>query len=186
MNKTLLFTTVFVALFLNVFFPLSVFASHQTPKTYDYLIATGFLCGLPEPNPCPAVARGSNGDTIEITGQGTLSINPDAVSGGGTFVHKDTAGNVIGSGTWTATKLVNFRSWGTQAGLPPNFEGGRAKIRIHLTPSGGGPGFDGVLKIFCTIGDFPQSAHEGVELVLWRGPNFTEKVSGLTLFIRTN
>lgn len=167
-------------------YPSLVHASHNEGTSYEYLIATGALCSLPEPNPCPVVMRGENGETIEITGQGTLTVNPDSVTGGGNFVHKDNAGNVLGIGTWTATELVSFRSWGTQGDLPPNFEGGRAKIRVHLTPDGGGAGFDGSLRIICTIGDFPSSSHEGVELTLWRAPNFTEKVSGLTLFIRND
>jgi len=76
---------------------------------------------------------------------------------------------------------------GTQADLPPNFEGGRAKLKVHLAPSGGGEGFFATLRIICAVGDFPESAHdqEGVELSVKHGPKFKEQVSGFTLFIRT-
>lgn len=184
-GKTFLKTLLILPLtLLFSIFPTAVFASHQPTTTYDYLIGTGLLCDLPFPNPCPAISMGNTGDKIEITGQGTLSINPKSVTGGGSFVHKDASGNVIGSGSWSADDLIGFRSWGTQPDLPANFEGGRAKIRVHLTPSTGGEGFDGTLRIICAVGDFPSSAEEGVELTLRHAPNFTDIVSGLTLFIR--
>ncbi|MBI3282633.1 hypothetical protein HYZ70_00980 [Candidatus Curtissbacteria bacterium] len=177
--------TFVVSLFL-VPFSNQVSANHQTGKL-NYLIGTGVLCGLPEPNPCPAISMAKNGDTIEVAGEGTIDLDAKSVTGGGTFVHKDEDGNVLGSGDWHAMDLVNFRSWGTQDDVPAGFEGGRAKIRIHLAPSGGGEGFFATMRVICAIGDFPESAHdqEGIELNIRRGPNFKEQVSGLTLFIRT-
>ena len=167
-------------------FPAVVFAGHKTPETgeYQFLVGSGLLCGLPIPDPCPVVTKGANGDIVEITGAGTITLGSDSATGGGTFVHKDGDGNVIGAGTWTVTELVTFKSWGTQADLPADFEGGRARMRVHLT-STTGIELDATLKIACLIGDFPSTAKEGIKLRLRGAPDFDEEVSGATLFIRT-
>src|SRR5437879_325063 len=48
-----------------------------------------------------SVARAANGDTVEISGDGTFSLQPKSVSGeGGTFTHRDPAGNIRAVGTW--------------------------------------------------------------------------------------
>jgi len=41
---------------------------------YNFLIASGFLCDPDDSTACPAVARASNGETIEINGAGTLGL----------------------------------------------------------------------------------------------------------------
>ncbi len=146
--------------------------------TYRYLIGTGLLCGL-APSACPDVAMAPNGDTIVLTGSGTLSIHPKSVTGGGTFVHKRGAATV-GSGTWTATQLLSFVGYGCGgAGLPANFCGGRAIIRVHLSA-----GLDAILQVDCLIGTFPAGAIEGVRLAVPGALNFNKEVSGFTLFIR--
>jgi len=94
-----------------------------TPRTY--LLGTGGIEG-------PDIAEASNGHTITIIGTGTLTPKPKAVTGSGTFVHKDASGVVLAAGTWTAVQLITFVSYGT---LPPpdqNFEGGKAE---HSCPS---------------------------------------------------
>ena len=150
-------------------------------RTYHYIIGTGLLCGL-DPSACPAKARATvNDDIIELRGEGTLTIHPKSVTGGGTFVHKDAAGNVLGSGTWTAMDLLSFKSYGTSPGFPPTFEGGLSLMRIHLT--GGSASFDGILQVDCLIGKFPAGAIEGVRLAV-PGLNFNKEVSGFTVFIR--
>ena len=153
--------------------------------TYNYLTGSDFLCGL-SPDACPDVASASNGDTISITGSGTLSIHPESVTGSGTFTHKDASGTVKGAGTWTAQQLLSFVSYGTSPGLPPTFEGGKALVLIHLSPNAGGSGFDAVLRITCLVGSPPAGAHEGIRLNVQDVINFNKEVSGLTLFIRTS
>lgn len=153
-------------------------ANHET-ETFDYLIGADPVHG-------PVISRASNGDTIEIMGQGTLSIKPKSVSGGGTLVHKDEDGNVVGTGTWKAAKLLSFVPWGTTEGFPENFEGGKAIIQVMLKPDGIDEEFEGILRFECLIGDFPASAEEGAKLWVRGGPNFREVVSGDTLFIRTD
>jgi len=135
---------------------------------------------------CPDVASAPNGDTITIAGQGTLSIHPKSGTGGGSFIHKNASGTVLAQGTWTAQQLLSFVSYGTMPGVPPNFEGGKALVRIHLSPSTGGAGFDGVLRITCLIGSPPAGANEGIRLNVQGVINFNKEVSGNTLFIRTS
>jgi len=153
-------------------------SAQSATVTYDYLAGSGLLC----PAGCPDVASAPNGDTITIAGSGTLSIHPDSVTGGGTYIHKDASGTVLDQGTWTAQQLLSFVSYGTAPPFPPNFEGGKALVSIHLSPSTGGAGFDGVLRITCLIGSPPAGAHEGIRLDIQEGINFNKEVSGDTLF----
>ncbi len=92
----------------------------------------------------------------------------------------------MGSGTWTALQLLSFNSFGSGAaqGVPPQNEGGQALIRIHLSPSAGGPGFDAILRVTCLLGSPPVGAQEGIRLAVQGGPNFNKEVSGETDFIR--
>ena len=148
--------------------------SSSGSATLQYLAGTGFLCGL-EPTACPDIAMADNGDTIEITGSGTLTIHPNSVSGGGTFTHKDSSGNVLGSGTWTTQALISFNPY---AVLPNNLAGGSALIRVHLSD-----GFDAILQIDCAIGA-PPGHGEGVRLNIQDVINFNKKVSGITIYIK--
>lgn len=141
-----------------------------------------------------------NGDTVELTGSGTLTIHPKSVTGGGTAVHKNRAGSVLGTARWEAVELLSFTSYGSQGDLPPDFEGGLALIRVHLRPdSAPRLVFDGVLQVHCLVGAFPANAayrlghppggvEEGIRLAVSRAGslNFNEQVSGFTIFIRTN
>ena len=149
---------------------------------FQYLAGSGVLCGL-GPTACPDVASASNGDTVAISGQGSLVTGPDEVTGSGTFVHMNAAGTVLGSGTWTAEDLLSFTSFGGNApGLPPNFEGGLARIEVQLNPSGSGDTLNAVLQIDCGINS--ATGAEGVMLAVEDGPNFNNEVSGFTVFIR--
>lgn len=175
---------------ITAFLPAVAFASHNN-GTYDWHVGDAFLTSV-DPSFGPDVSIANNGDTIEVVGTGTMTIQTglDEVTGGGTFVHKDSDGTIIGSGTWTVERLLSFHSYGngTPQGLPENFFGGRARLRVHLTPDGGSDGFDATLKIDCAIGDnLPSSSIEGIELnVFGSPPNFREEVSGATLFVKTS
>ena len=160
-------------------------SAQSATVTYNYLAGAEPLCSI-NPAFCPDVASAPNGDTITIAGSGTLSIHPDSVTGGGTYIHKDASGTVLDQGTWTAQQLLSFVSYGTAPPFPPNFEGGKALVSIHLSPSTGGAGFDGVLRITCLIGSPPAGAHEGIRLDVQDVINFDKEVSGETLFIRTS
>ncbi|HKW41555.1 MAG TPA: hypothetical protein VJN39_09915, partial [Gemmatimonadales bacterium] len=64
-----------------------------------------FLIGV-APIEGPDETMASNGDVVELTGRGTFSVHTKAVTGTGAFTHKNSAGTVLGSGTWTATQLL--------------------------------------------------------------------------------
>jgi len=152
----------------------------------QYLIGTGFLCDLarPEKLACPAVSEAENGDTIEVTGEGTLRPAGDKADGGGTFVHKH-HGKVLGRGTWEAVRLISFASYGSGSvqGLPEEFEGGLAVMSVRLT-SESGLQFDAILAIDCALGSIPEGAAEGITLSIPDANlDFNEKLSGFTLFI---
>lgn len=174
---------------ITAFLPMAAFASHNSGM-YNWHVGDALLTGV-DPSFGPVVSKARNGDTIEVVGTGTMTVQTgrDQVTGGGTFVHKDSDGNVIGQGTWTTERLLSFRSYGngTPQGLPENFFGGRSRMRIHLDPNGGGEGFSATLTIDCAIGHkIPSSAKEGIELnVFGSTSNFREEVSGATLFIKT-
>jgi hypothetical protein len=121
-----------------------------------------------------------DGSTIFITGSGTLQAGPDgAVTGGGTF-------SISGgpAGTWTATAVDGFVSYGTRLPgsklPPPPATGGKATLRVSLSD-----GQTGVLTIFCIIGSPPPSVGEGIHLILGGGVsnNYTDEGHGFTIFI---
>ncbi len=151
-------------------------------REYQYLAGTGFLCDL-DPSACPDISRADNGDTVELSGSGTLTIHPNSASGEGEFTHKNAAGEVIVTGTWTALKLNSFQSYGTDPNLPPEVEGGHAVILVQLFV-GGNPVATALLTVDCAIGKVPPGHTEGIKLNVQGLLNFNQKVSGFTVFIR--
>ncbi len=150
----------------------------------DFPAEGGTVCELGVP--CPDVATASNGDTIEIAGEGTLSVHPKSVTGSGGFTHNFAAGGSV-SGTWTATQLLSFKSYGSSpaaVGLPPTWEAGKAIIRVQLFV-GGNPVATGTLTVSCILPEVevPGGAFEGSTLNLHGGPNFNKAELGATLFI---
>src|SRR5439155_1149940 len=73
--KKLLAPVASVVLAWSVLLP-SGAAADSGSATFAYWAGTGFICGLPVPNPCPDVARAENGDTVSINDTGTISIHP--------------------------------------------------------------------------------------------------------------
>jgi hypothetical protein len=129
------------------------------------------------------VARASNGDTIEIAGEGTLSVHPKSVTGSGTFTHNFAGGGSV-SGTWTATELLSFKSYGSSSAVPPNWEAGKAIIRVHLVADG--MEADAILTVGCILPEVivPGGLFEGSTLNVQGGLNFNKADVGSTLFLR--
>jgi hypothetical protein len=48
--------------------------AEYSSASYNFLVASGFLCDPNDSTACPAVARTANGDSVEIRGAGTLSL----------------------------------------------------------------------------------------------------------------
>jgi hypothetical protein len=160
-------------------------------------VATGdsathtFMLVMEEPN----VAQASNGDQVAITGEGTFQVHPKAVDAEGEFTHTDAAGTVLAAGTWTATKLLAYQSYGCGvvegAPLPPELCGGKLKMRVVLTPEGTSLQIPAILTVFCIIGPNPPNSHddesgEGITLVVPGVINFNKLVSGMNIYIQTS
>jgi hypothetical protein len=133
----------------------------------------------------PQVASAANGDTADITidGHGELTTSPKSAEGHGHLTHKNSAGNVLGTATWTITGLLSFKSYGH---LPPpddNLFGGQAVLRVTVTPDAGGGPFDGVMWVTCLIGKAPAGAQEGARLQINGVINFNKEVSGGNVFV---
>jgi hypothetical protein len=139
--------------------------------SYQYLVGVDGLAS-------PDVAVAASGDRIEATGQGTFTLHSKSITGSGSFTLKAPDGTVLGSGTWSATQLLSFNSYGAPPGFPA-FQGGLAVIEVHLST-----GLDAVLEVSCLVGSPPPAAHEGISLAVEGGPNFNKQVSGETLFIQ--
>ena len=135
-----------------------------------------------------------NGDTVAIEGEGELSVNPKAVEGGGSFTHRNAAGTVLATGTWEATGLLDYQSYGCGVvfgtPIPPDFCGGRVATRVMLTtPLGQLPG---ILTVICVIGPNPPNSiissgdrSEGATLSVPGIINFNHTAGGDNVIIQT-
>jgi hypothetical protein len=152
-------------------------ASEHTNR-YQWLIGSGGT----SPPLGPDITRDTtNGHILEVVGQGTfVKGDTDSVTGGGTFVVTDDAAHVLAQGTWTATELDHFTSFGNGSGFPEDFEGGLARLDIRIHPAGTSRTFAGSLQIHCAINN--PSSIEGVQAFA-AGDAFTVPVFGETVFI---
>jgi len=162
-------------------------AKHQPTAGYSYFFID--VDDIPS-------AIANNGDEIDIgltTSPEPFTFHPKDVSGGtgGDFTIKNAGGDVLSEGTWTATKLISFKSYGFTAGLGPDLPdpvfAGSLILPIELST---GP--TGILKLTCTdFGDPPPGAHQGMTLQIVGGQHFTgewffpptEPTAGFTFFV---
>lgn len=136
-----------------------------------------------------------NGDQIAINGEAEFSVNPKTVEGSGTFTHMNAAGTVLATGTWEATGLLDYQSYGCGVvfgnPIPPNFCGGRVEMRVTLTtPLGELPG---ILTVICVIGPNPPNSiisngdrSEGATLNVPGHINFNHTAGGDNVIIQTS
>jgi hypothetical protein len=139
----------------------------------------------------PNTAQAPNGDQVAVTGEGEFSVHPKSVEADGEFTHTDSAGNVLATGSWTATQLLSYQSYGCGVvfgtPLPPNFCGGKVIMRVLLTPEGTTLRIPGKLWVFCLIGpNPPNSAEEGIRLNVPGIINFNDVTGGENVYIRTS
>lgn len=147
----------------------------------------------------PNVAEAPNGDQVAITGSGVFAVHPKSVTASGNFTHSDSDGNVVATGTWSATALRSFEFYGCgvvtftdpDTVLPPDFCGGALKLAVTLTPDGTTLALPGTLTVFCIIGPQTPATHddpsgEGVTLVVNDVLNFNKIVSGMNVYIQTS
>jgi len=175
--------------------------STAATDNYNFLIGSGLLCDSDDSTACPAVARADNGETIEISGAGTL--NNKSVTAAGTFTQKTPTGDIATTDVWTATGLASFVPYGLAPGAlqldypklrafgpfgfgkmaGPVAAGGLAVIRIRLLPDAGSP-TDALLRVNCAKGKVPaEEQSDGVRLTITGGPVFDEEVSGRVVFL---
>jgi hypothetical protein len=138
-----------------------------------------------------------NGDHIAISGDVDFSVKPKTAKnaeGSGSFTHTNAAGTVLATGTWEATGLVDYQSYGCGVvfgfPLPPNVCGGRVAMQVVLTtPEGELPGF---LTVICVIGPNPPNSiitnanrSEGATLNVPGIINFNHTAGGDNVIIQT-
>jgi hypothetical protein len=148
-----------------------------------------YMLVLEEPN----FGVAANGDQIAVTGEGEFSVNPNTVDAAGEFTHTDRSGNVLATGAWTATGLINYQSYGCGEvfgdPIPPEFCGGAVKMSVTLTPTGTSLQLPGTLTVFCVIGTHaPHSVlgplTEGVTLNVPGIENFNHSAGGDNVYIQ--
>jgi hypothetical protein len=162
---------------------------HEENGTGNVAVTYGVTINVPNGAQAPNGDRALVGCTPGPSGCGTFTTKDKAVDMEGTFVHTDSAGNVLGEGTWVATQLISYESYGCgvvdfdgpgpspPVTIPPNICGGALKLRVLLTV--GTQQFDGILTIFCIVGENPPNSHdelseEGVTLNIVGGINFNQ------------
>ena len=149
-------------------------SSDNTSAMFDYHISDAFIQSLGEPTQTGAMATATiGGDHVRVVGTGTFNTAAGRATGGGTFVHTNASDVIVGFGTWTATSLVSFTSYGcgVRGGepVPANFCGGLATMKVHLSatrvnPPAGHVEVDAILIVDCKLGTPPTTAHEGIQL----------------------
>ncbi len=117
-----------------------------------------------------AIAK--NGDQIDISLNVDLapfSFHPKTISGGGDFTIRNAAGAVLSTGTWAATKLISFQSYGsTEVAQGVFLIGGTLRLGIALST-----GEKAILRLTCTdFGNPPRGAVQGMALKVKGGEHF--------------
>jgi hypothetical protein len=142
----------------------------------------------------PNIGVAPNGDQIAITGEAEFSVNPKSVKGRGSFTHTNSGGDVLATGTWEATQLLDYQSYGCgvvfgDPSLPDNFCGGKVKMSVMLTtPLGELPG---IMTVICVIGPNPPNSidagrGEGAMLSVPGVINFNHTAGGDNIIVQTS
>jgi len=141
----------------------------------------------------------ANGDRVHVTCEGGggecgwFSIHPNAIHASGEFAHFKANGSLFATGTWTATELLSYHSYGCGVvmgtPLPSDLCGGAVKFRVTLaTPLGRLPG---IMTIFCIVGPKAPSSHdsetgEGVTVVVPGIINFNHTDGGENIYVKVS
>jgi len=160
-----------------------------TTATADSATHT-YILVMEEPN----FGVAANGERISITGEGEFSTHPKSVAAEGAFTHSTASGTVVATGTWEATELTEYQSYGCGEvfgdPLPDNFCGGVVKMRVMLMPTGTTLHLPGILTVICVIGPNPPNSingprGEGVTLNVPGVNNFNHSAGGENIYIQT-
>jgi hypothetical protein len=176
-------------------------------RDYIFLVGSGFLCDL-EFSACPAAVKSAQGDSYEMSGEGTFNTQSKAVTATGTFTHRSTQGETLETGIWIGGQLASFQSYGVVPGAlarggrafaPPPFGPGRLPMLTSPMPAGGlavfrirlvpvrGPSRNAILQVNCALGKVPDERQtEGIRLSSEQGSGeFDEELGGRTMFLAT-
>lgn len=190
-----------LALILGLALATCTLFAQEPPRSYTFLLASGFLCEPDHAEACPAVAKDANGSTFEMSGAGMFDAQSKSVEAAGTYTHKSPNGNVLETGVWIASELVSFDSYGAAPGalkrqgvafgprhMPmssrPMPTGGLAIFRIRLLPLQG-PSMNAVLQVNCALGEVPRERSvEGIRLKLERNDTeYTQEAGGRLMIL---
>jgi len=168
----------------------SVALGHTSKAAYDFHVGDALIGSIGFPTNSQATA--SNGDVVTIVGTGSFSAAGKWADGGGTFSHHMAATDATITGTWVATSLISFQSYGCGelegSPVPPNFCGGVVKLAITATPDASpSVHLSGALTITCVVGpDVTPGAVEGVRVNVYDVINFNKTVpeSGANIYIK--
>lgn len=180
-----------IAILAALLIPLGLLAPATASATsssaaFDFHIADPFLQNAVG-SPLGATAMADNGDTLTIIGSGQLDAGTRTAAGSGTFVHHEAATGTDITGTWVATSLVSFQSYGCGGnGLPDFLCGGLAKLNVTATPDANtSVHIPSVVWITCELGNPPPNGTEGVRVLAKDFINFNMTVpSGDTVFVK--
>ena len=163
----------------------AVVRADRVSGTFGWHIGDAFLAAFDPALGADSITMAAvNGDTIQVNGTGTLSVDSRSVTGGGMFIHRNAAGGEVAHGTWEARGLISFVSYGdgSTQGFPSSLIGGKAVIRVKLLV-GGTPVHDGILTVLCALGNrIPANVTDGITLNVQDAINFNKLVSGPTVF----
>ena len=145
--------------------------SSETSVSFAHAPAAGFSYAFGEEAGAPsAVAK--NGDQIDISLNvelASFAFHPKTIGGGGSFTINYAAGGMT-TGTWTATKLISFQSYGSTEVDPGVFLFG-GTLHLHIALS---TGEKAILRLTCTdFGNPPPGASQGMALQVVGGKHFT-------------
>jgi len=153
-------------------FPVYVRAQSARGVSWDYKLL-GPLNQAQDPNSeLTMVIKGSGSFTCSDT-----SCSSGAISGGGSYVIINTIGNVVGRGTWSASVLDSFLSWG-----PGDSPGEGGHLELEASFSGFVSGSKDVV-IHCSMWSEPMSppGYPWPSDYVTAG-SFTQPVTGAVMF----
>jgi len=138
-----------------------------------------------------------NGDRVQVTCEatdglcGTFGVNPKSIVASGEFHHFDANGNLLAMGTWTATQLISYHSYGCGEvfgnPIPPDLCGGAVKFMATFdTPIGQ---LTGTITVFCVVGPMAPASiehafDEGVTVDVPGIVNFNHPGGGDNIYVQ--
>ena len=117
------------------------------------------------------MAKAGNGDTVEVTGNGSMDVGAGTASISGTYVMRNALGGITASGAWHS---LQFLSWAPTEACTGGFTGfvsGTARFQVQL---------DGIgkahLAVTCHGCESPQGT-DAITLKINGGEKFNQSVN---------